>query len=849
MPACEACGAPLASSTAACPSCGRVPPPDDPLAALRAELVSGALLTGIVLALGLLAAVLSGIGSTLLGAGSPSPETASFGSSSSSGLTAGSPDLVTSLAGLTVQLCGMALFGGLRVSTSSGGASVFFVPIALTALIAAAVVVVTCRRAVRTVRESSLREARRAATVAVVPAGVVALLAGLMPVTQGTVSIAANPALVLVLGFVFVAAVGLAARIVGRAPIPDRAGWRASYALRRGAAAVLVHGAVATTSLLAVSLVAIVVQSGPAKALGAALLLPSVGANAIVAEVGLVHGGTVAASASAGLFSFSGSATLLSLSRWTLLLLVVPILGTVLAGLRAGTGTADTPGTSGAGWSDAWVLPVAFTSTWLVLFTVFGSVSVSGELVGIPVVGSVAGSASAGVAVASAFLLGIWGGLAEVVGRVLTAPLLAAWPNLGPVLRAPLSRAAESGPATSQAATVTQVPAAERLSESPSAASATTTKVGESATPPARIAPVARTTPPPAAATSADPRQRARLVQVALTAGGILVVGVLAVLVVQALSRSSFGPQPLVQQYLVDLQEGDASGATALSDPGLPNAQRAGLSDAVLQGAEARIDAIRVGEPTYSDDSAMVPVEYAIDGQRLTANLTAERSGTTFLLFPTWRLTSGLAQPISIASPSGASVAGVDLLDHAGHDQRHGSRHRRLRLPGSVCGDGSAVGALGPMVHVLHDDADGSGRGRCRFRGSTERRGHATAVHRAAGGGRRQGQESPRLLRRDRTHRPVGRDRRLSVLHLHLRRERKSLVEDHQISGGHTRFRRTSRSPVVDPDRGRGRGHHDLYLVLLVDSDDIDDEAVDLSRPARRLRRRGRNRAPHVVMR
>lgn len=82
----------------------------------------------------------------------------------------------------------------------------------------------------------------------------------------------------------------------------------------------------------------------------------------------------------------------------------------------------------------------------------------------------------------------------------------------------------------------------------------------------------------------------------------------------------------MAEQYLADLQAGDAAAASALADPGVPNGLRGGLTNAVLGGSSARLDSVLVGEPTITESSATIPVQYSVDGQKVNTTLNAERA-------------------------------------------------------------------------------------------------------------------------------------------------------------------------------------------------------------------------------
>ena len=206
--------------------------------------------------------------------------------------------------------------------------------------------------------------------------------------------------------------------------------------------------------------------------------------------------------------------------------------------------------------------------------------------------------------------------------------------------------------------------------------------------------------------------QRKRLTFWGVLVGGLLALGLVTLLVFRWLGSAFFGPAPLVEQYLADLTAGDGAAASALADPGVPNALRVGLTNPVLAGASARLDSVIVGEPVINESSATIPVQYSVDGQKVTASLTAERTGSAFVVFPTWRLTSSLAQAVSISSAVGVNVAGTDIAAPGSDSVDSGSRTTTYLYPGSYSVTGAKSGPatkwLTPTVAPVTVTAPGS---------------------------------------------------------------------------------------------------------------------------------------------
>ncbi|MGB8383855.1 MAG: hypothetical protein WCG47_21845, partial [Dermatophilaceae bacterium] len=168
----------------------------------------------------------------------------------------------------------------------------------------------------------------------------------------------------------------------------------------------------------------------------------------------------------------------------------------------------------------------------------------------------------------------------------------------------------------------------------------------------------------------------------------------------------------VAEQYLADLQAGDAAAASALADPGVPNGLRGGLTNAVLGGASARLDSPTVGEPNISDSSATIPVQYSVDGQKVTTTMSAERAGSSYWVFPAWRLTSSLAQPISVSSAVGLNIGGSDVATVISDSTDSSKGATTYVYPGSYTVTGAKSGAtakwLVPSVTTVTATSPGS---------------------------------------------------------------------------------------------------------------------------------------------
>lgn len=92
---------------------------------------------------------------------------------------------------------------------------------------------------------------------------------------------------------------------------------------------------------------------------------------------------------------------------------------------------------------------------------------------------------------------------------------------------------------------------------------------------------------------------------------------------VWVIERVEGTPDGEVRRYLSYLAEGDAAGALAMVDPGIPNEQRLFLTNEVLTAASSRIVVESVSKPTYSTggiNTKEVTATLRLNGDRFTGS-------------------------------------------------------------------------------------------------------------------------------------------------------------------------------------------------------------------------------------
>lgn len=145
---------------------------------------------------------------------------------------------------------------------------------------------------------------------------------------------------------------------------------------------------------------------------------------------------------------------------------------------------------------------------------------------------------------------------------------------------------------------------------------------------------------------SAAGRKRVKLIGMLV---GVLVVLVIAGVVAIKVANSSRTPEAQVRQYLDLLAAGNASAATAMVDPGLPNDQRGFLSDEVMASSSARIEV----EDVIADDAEhskerVVTATMRLDGERFTRSFRVSEAKKTFGLLKNWKIQDAMVARVDV---------------------------------------------------------------------------------------------------------------------------------------------------------------------------------------------------------
>ncbi|WP_239453406.1 heme utilization protein [Bifidobacterium pullorum] len=148
---------------------------------------------------------------------------------------------------------------------------------------------------------------------------------------------------------------------------------------------------------------------------------------------------------------------------------------------------------------------------------------------------------------------------------------------------------------------------------------------------------------------------------------GAVVVGVIAVLGIAyaVLNATVFSPQSVADRYVAALSSGDYEEANNIADPQLDQDQRLLLTNKAAQTENATITNARVtGITDSADGSKLVDVTYTIGGEPVNDTFTMAPSGSQFLIFRDWTVTTPLLKEITVstdAATPGLTINGVEV--------------------------------------------------------------------------------------------------------------------------------------------------------------------------------------------
>ena len=141
-------------------------------------------------------------------------------------------------------------------------------------------------------------------------------------------------------------------------------------------------------------------------------------------------------------------------------------------------------------------------------------------------------------------------------------------------------------------------------------------------------------------------KKRVKLIGIVV---GVLLVVVIAGVIGVKVANSSRTPEAEVRKYLDLLAAGNASAATAMVDPGVPNDQRVFLTDDVMASASSLLVVEEVVADKNEDaETRQVSATMQVNGERFTHAFTVTKDKPTMGVLNNWTVKNSLAAQVSV---------------------------------------------------------------------------------------------------------------------------------------------------------------------------------------------------------
>ena len=147
-----------------------------------------------------------------------------------------------------------------------------------------------------------------------------------------------------------------------------------------------------------------------------------------------------------------------------------------------------------------------------------------------------------------------------------------------------------------------------------------------------------------------DVATRKRVRTAVITLGSVALLAVVACVGV-AIINGQNSPEAKVREYLQFLADGNADAASAMVDPGIPNGQRAFLSNSVLQSASSRIEIVDLADSSsllQEKDERRITATLSLDGQQFTRDFVLKQGKKTYGIFDNWQLKGALTTRVNV---------------------------------------------------------------------------------------------------------------------------------------------------------------------------------------------------------
>lgn len=437
---------------------------------------------------------------------------------------------------------------------------------------------------------------------------------------------------------------------------------RARGFVRTVTEAALVYAALYTVLLIVVLVAVAAIGRQPAVILLFPLVFPWLGSwiMTLTSFGGISAGYGMSAGTTVSMFS-PGMA-----GQWILWIGVALFLvATFYAALRLSARTMYDP--SKGGWANSWKSPLAAGVIWLVLTVLFCGVRAS--------TGSAA-AADVRPALWTFLVIALWTFVMEVIantfGPHLVAPLwkivaggcvqpplvwaqatAAAQTTAGAQTTAAAMPAAQTMPAPGVQPGVAGVAGAAPVAAQPSAQPAAPTAMPPTGMPPATPAAV-----PPRQPMSASTKRGLII--------GSAVAGVLILLAVVwgVLGSTVFSARHAADTYVQAIAAGDYDRANELANPQVDKSKSKLLTSKAAKGENATIANARVTNVTTANGQTTASITYTLGGREHSANLSVAATGSKFLLFKDWTVTTPLVKTLAVSVPDAihsVTVNGIEV--------------------------------------------------------------------------------------------------------------------------------------------------------------------------------------------
>lgn len=168
----------------------------------------------------------------------------------------------------------------------------------------------------------------------------------------------------------------------------------------------------------------------------------------------------------------------------------------------------------------------------------------------------------------------------------------------------------------------------------------------------------------PAGGAPAKPSNKKKIILISAIAGGVVVLLIVGMIIVNVINGSKYSPAAVAEQYLQTIAAGKASEANKMVSPGVKDGEAALLTDDVLKNSSGLMKNPKVTRTSRSGDSAQVTISYSIDGTTYDGYLTLSNQGKQGVFFDDWKIDSPLVVDLYVSGTvagAAVSVNGVDV--------------------------------------------------------------------------------------------------------------------------------------------------------------------------------------------